>query len=28
MDLKIDWNELWKEKMELQSKTKTNTDCT
>lgn len=28
MDLKIDWNELWKEKMELQSKTQVNTDCT
>ncbi|AAM07359.1 class I SAM-dependent methyltransferase [Methanosarcina acetivorans] len=28
MDLKIDWNELWKEKMELQSKTQMNTDCT
>jgi len=28
MDLKIDWNELWKEKVELQSKTQMNTDCT
>ena len=28
MDIKIDWNELWKERMELQSKTQMNTDCT
>lgn len=28
MDIKIDWNELWKERMELQSKTQRNTDCT
>jgi SAM-dependent methyltransferase len=28
MGIKIDWNELWKERMELQSKTHMNTDCT
>lgn len=28
MDVKIDWNELWKERMELQSKNHPNTDCT